>query len=147
MPGYLPTALTCFKHPIPTTPQDQPCPHIKPNNGAKTQHTAAEDTSPSLDKEGKRFFPRGLRDIPVLCARHPRQHPSRTLRPRVATGPTDGKHDETMQIVFGLHGISGRGCPHLQNKWSGPCRPQQCIVFIQNQGLQPRRGTHVHVSK
>ncbi len=56
MPGYLPTALTRFKHPIPSTPQDQPYPHIKPNYGAKTQHTAAEDTSPPLDKEGKRFI-------------------------------------------------------------------------------------------
>jgi hypothetical protein len=56
MPGYLPKALTRFKHPIPTNPQDQPYPHIKPNYGAKTQHTAAEDTSPPLDKEGKRFI-------------------------------------------------------------------------------------------
>jgi hypothetical protein len=46
MPGYLPKALTRFKHPIPTKPQDQPYPHVKPNYGAKTQHTAAEDTSP-----------------------------------------------------------------------------------------------------
>ena len=56
MLGYLPKALTCFKHPIPSTPQDQPYPHIKPNYGAKTQHTAAEDTSPPLNKEGKRFI-------------------------------------------------------------------------------------------
>jgi len=46
IPGYLPKALTCFKHPIPTKPQDQPYPHVKPNYGAKTQLTAAEDTSP-----------------------------------------------------------------------------------------------------
>jgi len=47
MPGYLPKALTRFKHPIPSTPQDQPYPHIKPKYGAKTQHTGvAEDTSP-----------------------------------------------------------------------------------------------------
>jgi len=56
MPGYLPKALTRFKHPIPTKPQDQPYPHVKPNYGAKTQHTAAEDTSPPFDKEGKRFI-------------------------------------------------------------------------------------------
>ena len=46
MPGYLPKALTHFKHSIPSTPQDQPYLHIKLNNGAKTQHTAAEDTYP-----------------------------------------------------------------------------------------------------
>jgi hypothetical protein len=56
MPGYLPKALTRFKHPIPSKPQDQPYPHIKPNYGAKTQHTAAEDTSPPLDKGGKQFI-------------------------------------------------------------------------------------------
>jgi len=56
MPGYLPKALTRFKHPIPSTLQDQPYPHIKPNHGAKTQHTASEDTSPPLDKEGKLFI-------------------------------------------------------------------------------------------
>jgi hypothetical protein len=56
MPEYLPKALLCFKHPIPTTPQDQPHPHVKPNYGAKTQHTAAEDTSPPLDKAGKKFI-------------------------------------------------------------------------------------------
>jgi hypothetical protein len=56
MPGYIPKALLCFKHPILTTPQDQPYPHIKPNYRAKTQHTVAEDTSPPLDKTGKKFI-------------------------------------------------------------------------------------------
>ena len=56
MPGYLPKALIWFKHPIPSKPQDQPYPHIKPNYGAKTQHTAAEDTSPPLDKVGKKYI-------------------------------------------------------------------------------------------
>ena len=46
MLGYLPKALTHFKHPITSTPQDQPYPYIKPNYGAKTQHTAAEHTPP-----------------------------------------------------------------------------------------------------
>ena len=56
MPGYLPKALTRFKHTIPSKPQDQPYPHIKPNYGAKTQHTAAADTSPPLDTEGKKYI-------------------------------------------------------------------------------------------
>ena len=56
MPGYIPKALLCFKHPIPTKPQDQPYPHVKPNYGAKTQHTAAEDTSPPLDKADKKII-------------------------------------------------------------------------------------------
>jgi hypothetical protein len=56
MPGYLPKALLRFKHPTPTTPQDQPYPHVKHNYGSKTQHTAAEDTSPPLDKAGKLFI-------------------------------------------------------------------------------------------
>ena len=56
MPEYLTKALLRFKHPTPTTPQDQPYPHVKPNYGSKTQHTAAEDTSPPLDKAGKLFI-------------------------------------------------------------------------------------------
>ena len=56
MPGYLQKALTRFKHPTPASPQNQPYPHIKPNYGAKTQHTAPEDTSPPLDKAGKKFI-------------------------------------------------------------------------------------------
>jgi hypothetical protein len=56
MPGYLPKALLHFKHPILTTPQDQLYPHIKPNYGAKTQHTVAGDTSPPLDKAGIKKF-------------------------------------------------------------------------------------------
>lgn len=56
MPGYRSKALIRFNHPTPSKPQHQPYPHIKPNYGAKTQHTTEEDTSPLLDKEGKRFI-------------------------------------------------------------------------------------------
>jgi len=56
MPGYKTKALIQFKHPIPSKPQYQQYPHINPNYGAKTRHTAAEDTSPPLNKEGNRFI-------------------------------------------------------------------------------------------
>ena len=56
MPGYRTKALRRFNHPTPSKPQNQTYPHIKPNYGAKTQHATAEDTSPPLDKEGKRFI-------------------------------------------------------------------------------------------
>ncbi len=58
MPGYIPKALHCFKHPISTKPQDQPYPHIKPNYGAKMQHTAAEDTSPPSIRWANNLFRR-----------------------------------------------------------------------------------------
>ncbi len=47
-------------HPFLSSPpvkiQDQPYPHLKPNYGAKTQHATAEDTSPPLNKAGKKFI-------------------------------------------------------------------------------------------
>ena len=93
------------------------------------------------------IYQRGLRDIFILRSRHRRRHPSSTQRTRFATGATNGKHNDTMQIVPGLHGIPRRGRPHLQSERHGTRHPQRRIVFIQTQGLQPRRGTHVHVSK
>jgi hypothetical protein len=56
MPGYVSKALTHFQHPPPVKSQDQPYPHAKPNYGAKTQHAMAEDTTPPLDKAGKKFI-------------------------------------------------------------------------------------------
>jgi len=56
MPGYVDKALARFRHPHPTKPQHQPYPHVKPNYGAKTQYAKEADTSPPLDKAGKKFI-------------------------------------------------------------------------------------------
>ena len=56
MPGYVDKALARFKHPPPAKPQHQPYPHVKPNYGAKTQYAKEADTSPPLDKAGKKFI-------------------------------------------------------------------------------------------
>jgi hypothetical protein len=85
MPGYLPKALTHFKHPIPSTPQDQPYSHIKPNYGAKTQHTAAEDTSPPLERRArdisKRFAGHSCSTLAAsMAASFPHSAPSRCNR-------------------------------------------------------------------
>ncbi len=56
MPGYVTKALTRFQHPPPVKSQDQPYPHAKPNYGAKTQHATTEDTTPPLEKAGKKFI-------------------------------------------------------------------------------------------
>jgi hypothetical protein len=56
MPGYVAKALARFQHPPPTKPQHQPYPHVKPNYGAKTQYAKEADTSPPLDKDGKKFI-------------------------------------------------------------------------------------------
>jgi hypothetical protein len=56
MPGYVTKALTRFQHPPLVKSQDQPYPYAKPNYGAKTQHAMAEDTTPPLNKAGKKFI-------------------------------------------------------------------------------------------
>jgi hypothetical protein len=56
MPGYVTKALTRFWHPPPAKSQDQSYPHAKPSYGAKTQHATAEDTTPPLNKAGKKFI-------------------------------------------------------------------------------------------
>jgi hypothetical protein len=56
MPGSVAKTLTCFQHSPPVKSQDQPYPHAKPNYGAKTQHATAEDTTPPLNKAGKKFI-------------------------------------------------------------------------------------------
>jgi len=85
MPGNLPKALTRFKHPIPSTPQDQPYPHIKPNYGAKTQHTAVEDTPPPSIRRARELSKRfaghycSTRE-PSTAASFPHSAPSRCNR-------------------------------------------------------------------
>jgi hypothetical protein len=56
MLDYVPKALTCFQHTSPRIPQHQPYPHAKPTNGAKAQYTEDADTSPPLDKNGKKYI-------------------------------------------------------------------------------------------
>ncbi len=56
MLDYLPYALTRFQHTPPCIPQHQPYPHVKPTYGAKAQYTETVDTSPPLDKKGKKFI-------------------------------------------------------------------------------------------
>jgi hypothetical protein len=54
MLDYVPKALKRFQHTPPCIPQHQLYPHVKPTYGAKTQSTEDIDTSPPLDKKGKR---------------------------------------------------------------------------------------------
>ena len=55
MLDYIPEALTRFQHPTPRIPQHQPYPHVKPTYGAKAQYTEDVDSSPPLDKQGKKY--------------------------------------------------------------------------------------------
>jgi hypothetical protein len=55
MPGYVPQALICFQHPPSVKIQDKPYPHAKSSYGAKMHHATPEDTSPPLDKVGKKL--------------------------------------------------------------------------------------------
>jgi hypothetical protein len=56
MLDYVPEALARFQHKPPRTPQHQPYPHIKPTYGATAQYTKDVDTTPLLDKEGKKYI-------------------------------------------------------------------------------------------
>jgi hypothetical protein len=56
MPSYLEKAFKCFQHPPPIVPQDQPHQHINKTYGAKVQQTNPLDTSPPLNKAGKKFI-------------------------------------------------------------------------------------------
>ncbi len=48
--------LTRFQHTPPCIPQHQPYPHVKPTYGTKAQYTENVDTSPPLDKKGKKYI-------------------------------------------------------------------------------------------
>ena len=105
MPGYLPKAQTHFKH----YPKHTARPIVPPYQAQlwsqdATHGGGARDLS-------KRFAGHS-------CSMHEASAAAsfRTQHPRITTGATNGKHNETMQIVFGLHGISGRGRPHLQRE-------------------------------
>jgi hypothetical protein len=53
---YVPKALACFQHQAPNKLQHQPCPHLKPNYGAKAQYMEDMDTSTFLPKEDRKFI-------------------------------------------------------------------------------------------
>jgi len=56
MLDYNPKALTHFQHPTSCIPQHQPYLHVKPTYGAKAQYTEDVDSSPPLDKQGKKYI-------------------------------------------------------------------------------------------
>ncbi len=56
MLDYVPKALTHFQHTPPRIPQHQLYPHGKPTYRAKAQYTENVDTSPPLDKKGKKYI-------------------------------------------------------------------------------------------
>ncbi len=53
---YVEKALKWLQHPPPIVLQDQPHQPIKKMHGAKVQHANPPDTSPPLDKAGKKFI-------------------------------------------------------------------------------------------
>jgi hypothetical protein len=56
MPSYIEKARKRFQHPPPIIPRDQPHQHVKKTYGAKVQHAYPPNTSPPLDKAGKKFI-------------------------------------------------------------------------------------------
>ncbi len=56
MPMYVEKALKRFQHPPPIVPQDQPHQRVKKTHGAKVQHANPPNSSPPLNKAGKKFI-------------------------------------------------------------------------------------------
>ncbi len=56
MPSYIEKTFERFHHPPPFLPQDQLHQHVKKIYGAKVQKANPLDTSPPLDKSGKKFI-------------------------------------------------------------------------------------------
>jgi hypothetical protein len=56
MPSYVEKALKRFQHLPPIIPQDQLHQHVKKMYGAKVQQANPLDTSPPLDKAGRKFI-------------------------------------------------------------------------------------------
>ena len=56
MLDYVPGALTRFQHKPPCIPQHQLYLHVKPTYSTKAQDTEDVDTSPLLDKKGKKYI-------------------------------------------------------------------------------------------
>jgi hypothetical protein len=56
MPSYVEKAIKRFQHPPPIVPQDQLHQHIKKTYDAKFQEANPLNTSPPLDKSGKKFI-------------------------------------------------------------------------------------------
>jgi hypothetical protein len=56
IPGYVEAALKRFKHEHPSKPQHQSYPHAPIQYRAKVQYAEPLDTSPLLNKDGKRFI-------------------------------------------------------------------------------------------
>jgi hypothetical protein len=61
MPSNVEKAFTHFHHPPLIVPQDQPHQHVKKMCGAKVQLANPLDTSPPLDKAGKKFIQEVMR--------------------------------------------------------------------------------------
>jgi hypothetical protein len=56
MTGYIDKALEQFDHKAPSTPQNSPYPHTKPQYGAKVQYATDADATLVLGKEEKKFI-------------------------------------------------------------------------------------------
>jgi hypothetical protein len=56
MPGYLPKAMTQFKHETPNKIRNSPHQHIAIQYGAKTQFVADKEVSPPLNKEETKYI-------------------------------------------------------------------------------------------
>jgi hypothetical protein len=144
MPSYIEKALKCFQHSPPIVPQDQLHQHVKKLYGEKIQKANPLNTSPPLNKAGKKFnqevtgvflyLARAV-DLTMLTALS-------SLASKQAA-PIE-KTMQKMPPILRLRSITGgRNC-HISSKRHETCNPQQCMVLIRTQGSQQSRRPHVH---
>ncbi len=144
--GIYPQGTALFQTPHPDQTTGPTIPPLQAQlRSQDATHGGRRTHPPPSIRRAQTNYSGGLRHFSFSRTRHQRRHPPGTQRPCLATSATNREHNETMQIVFGPHGISGRANPHIQSIGHGTRRPQQRVLFIQTQGLQPRRGTHVYV--
>jgi hypothetical protein len=90
------------------------------------------DTSPPLDKAGKKFLQEvcGVFLFLAQGARSRWRITPPSQRTGVPASESDGGDDEINQTIFGLYVHDGGGDTHIPHDRYGPRHPQQCLVLI-----------------
>jgi len=140
MLDYIPEALTHFQHSTPCIPKHQPYPHVKPTYGAKTQYTEDVDSSPPLNKHGKKYIQEvsGTLHYYARCV-------DNTMLPALGSLVTQ-QANPMLNTKKMVHELLDYAVTHpdaiitYQASW-----PQQCILLIGDQRTKQGRRTFFHV--
>jgi hypothetical protein len=144
MPTHAEEALKCFQHLPPIVPQDQPHQHIKKMYGEKFKQANPLDTSPLLNKAGKKFI-QEVMGVSLYLARAV-DSTMLTALSSIASkqaAPIE-KTMKKMPTILRLRSITRGHNHHISSKQHGTRNTQQRIVPIRIQGPQQSLRPHVH---